>query len=171
VSMTASFQTRDAFGYFRMGLVTGIVDKDALVDWADREIARTPEPEHEVIELALTGRWPYSQIIRLLTGFEGKADYSLSLRLLLAQAGMILEREPDRVTDIVMGLRLLNEEEYFPRNVKVRIAGLKKQLDLFRQGSITIDELTSQLSSLLDEYRDYRQVLCQTVCLAAAEQE
>jgi hypothetical protein len=170
VSMAASFRTRDAFGYFRMGLVTGIVDKHALVQWADCEIARNPSPEHDVIELALTSGQPYSQTIRLLTSFEGKADYSLSLKLLFAHAGLLLERDPRRASEIVMGLRLLNEEEYFPRDIKVRIAQLRNQLDLQRQALLTVEDFTSQLSSFLDQYKDYRPLLCQTVSPLAADQ-
>jgi hypothetical protein len=166
--MTASFRTKDAFGYFRMGLVTGIVDKHALVEWADHEIACNPRPEHEVIELALTGSQPYSQIIRLLTGFEGKADYSLSLQLVLARAGMLLEQDSGRTIEIIMGLRLLNEEEYFPRDVKLRIAELKDRLSLYRQAMLTLEELTLQLASFLDQYKDYRSMLCETVCPPAA---
>jgi len=38
--MDAIIRLQDAFGYFRMGLVTGLVDKPALVAWN--------HPEHDL---------------------------------------------------------------------------------------------------------------------------
>ena len=32
---------KTAFDYFRLGLVTGLVDRQALVAWADQEIMRS----------------------------------------------------------------------------------------------------------------------------------
>lgn len=128
---------KDAFGYFRMGLVTGIVEKQALVEWADNEIDRNPVPEHEIVELSLSGNLPHSQIIRLLNSFEGQADYDLSLGL-------------------------LTEEEYFPEDVTRRLADLRKSLDLYEQTIISFDDLSGQLSRFLEENSDYRPLLDQT---------
>ena len=150
--MDVTIHLKDAFSYFRMGLVTGLVDRPALVDWADSEILRSPSPGHEIMELSLCGRRPYSQIIRLLSGFERGADYRLSLKLLFARAGLLLEAEPGRATDIIMGLRLLNEEEYFPGEIKARLIGLRADLELHRQAALSAEELTARLAGFLAPY-------------------
>ena len=161
--MHASVDHRDAFGYFRMGLVTGLIDKSALVAWADREILRDRTPGHALIELSLSGRRPYSQIIRLLTGFERGADYRVSLKLLFARAGRLLEAEPGRAADIIMGLRLLNEEEYFPAEIKARLLGLRADLELHRQGALSAEDLTDRLAGFLAPFAAYRELLRLTV--------
>jgi hypothetical protein len=157
--MEATVRLKDAFGYFRMGLVTGLVDRPALVAWADREILRSPSPGHEIMELAVCGNRPYSQIIRLLTGFERGADYRLSLKLIFARAGSLLEAEPGRTADIIMGLRLLNEEEYFPGEIKARLLSLRADLELHRQAALSAEELTAHLAGFLAPYSDYRALL------------
>lgn len=162
--MNASFRTKDAYSYFRMGLVTGIVDKQSLVEWADNEIIRNPKPERAIFELSLSGTRPHSQTIWLLHEFERGADYSLSLKLLLARAGILLEQDPEQASAIIMGLRLLNEEEYFPKDVRSKIAGLRDHLDMYEQARITFDDLTERLSEFLSKFADFRALLCQTVC-------
>lgn len=162
--MNTSFRTKDAYSYFRMGLVTGIVDKQSLVDWADSVILHNPSPERAIFELSLSGRRPHSQIIWMLNRFEKGADYALSLKLLLAQAGVSLERDPGRASAIIMGLRLLNEEEYFPKDVGAKITDLRDQLDRYEEGAIPHDELVHRLSEFLGEYAGYRALLNQTVC-------
>jgi hypothetical protein len=163
-SMNASFRTKDAYSYFRMGLVTGIVDKQSLVEWADNEIVRNPEPDRAMFELSLSGSRPHSQTIWLLHEFERGADYSLSLSLLLARAGILLEQDPEQASAIIMGLRLLNEEEYFPKDVRSNIADLRDHLDRYEQASIPFDDLVERLSEFLNKYAHHRGLLCQTVC-------
>jgi hypothetical protein len=162
--MNTGFRTKDAYSYFRMGLVTGIVDKQSLVDWADSVIVRDPNPERAIFDLSLSGRRRHSQIIWMLNRFERGADYTLSLKLLLAQAGVSLERDPGRASAIIMGLRLLNEEAYFPKDVGSKIADLKDHLDTYEKGETPYDELVQRLSQFLGEYADYTSLLGQTVC-------
>ena len=150
---------KQAFGYFRMGLVTGILDKQALVEWADQQILQDPVPEWEVIELSLSGHLPYSQLVRLLTGFQGAADYDLPLKALFARAGIWLEEDPGRAVRIIQGLRLLNEEEYLPADIRRPLADLDGCLDLHRQNGIDLDELTARLSAFLKQYAGYRSLV------------
>jgi len=156
-----NFRNKDVFGYFRMGLVTGIVDKRSVVEWADNEIVRNPIPGHEVIELSLSSNRPYSQIIWLLSSFEGEPDYDLPLKLLLARAGVLLDQDPSRASAIIMGLRLLIEEEHLSKDVKSQLADLKSYLDMYKQTNISFEDLTTRLSSFLDRYADYRPQLNQ----------
>lgn len=154
---------KSAFGYFRMGLVTGMVEKRELIEWADREIVRTPEPDDEIIELALCGSRPYSEIIWLLSSFVSELDYELSLPLLLARAGISFERDPWRARDIIMGLRLLNEEEKLPKGFRIQLASLRNQLERVDQSEGFRDELGAYLSRFLEGYARYRPLLYRTV--------
>lgn len=161
--MTTPLSKRQVFNFFRMGLVTGLVDKPSLIAWADREIMAEAVPDHCVIELALSGRRSYSQIIWLLRGFQGEPDHDLPLKLVLARAGLVVTRDPSRSGEIIMGLRLLNEEEYLPNDVREQIAALRESLDLHRQGQCSLAKLQSHLAAFLDPYLDYRPLLNQLV--------
>ena len=157
------FRTKDAFSYFRMGLVTGLVDKAALIAWTDHQIMQTDSPSNALLELSLSGDRPYSELLWLLHGYERGADYSLSLRLLLAHAGVLLRQDPTRAADIIMGLRLLNEEEYFPKPIKVQLIALRAALDAYQRGEITESELNRHVVDFLQPYIDHAPLLPQTV--------
>lgn len=133
---TTFHTTRQAMSYFRMGLVTGLVTIEELVDWVDRELLRRPDPEEALLTLSLSGRLPHSQLLWLLSDFEGEPDYGRPLTLLLARAADLLRQEPDRLPEIIMGLRLLNEEEYFPGEIGRQIADLRRQLRQAEPGGL-----------------------------------
>lgn len=156
-------ETKDAIGFFRMGLATGLVDKQAVVDWADREIMASRTPGSDVIELSLAGNKSYSQVVWLLGEFEGQPDYGASLGLLLARAGTILEQDPGRAGEIIMGLRLLNAEMYTPQDVKAQLIDLDRDLDQYNQGRLSYAELLERLTSFLAAYSAYRAQLASLV--------
>ena len=147
---------KTAFGYFRLGLVTGLLDKRALVEWADAQIMSSPAPTPEIIELSLSESRPYSEIIWLLSHFEGEPSCELALKLLLAHAGILLESDPDRAPDLIMGLRLLNEEEYLSKEVKIQLTDLECHLKRHAQASLSFQALVGRLAEFLDKYTAYR---------------
>lgn len=157
------FRLKDAFSFFRMGLVTGLVDIPALVVWADHQLMQSDHPPAALLELSLSAGRPYSELIWLLHGYERGADYNLSLKLLLAHAGVLLQQDASRAGEIIMGLRLLNEEEYFPKDVKAQICALRSDLDEYERGAITAAELRDRLALFLDPYAVHRALLGQTV--------
>ena len=159
--MTTHLDHKTAFGYFRMGLVTGLLDKRAPVVWADEQIMSSSTPTSEIIELSLSGNRPYSEIIWLLSYFEGKPSDELSLKLLLARAGVLLESDPGRAPDLIMGLRLLNEEEYLSKEIKNQLTDLKRHLEQHAQASLSFQELVERLTGFLNKYTAYRPQLAQ----------
>jgi hypothetical protein len=161
--MVSKLDRKGAFGYFRMGLVTGIVEKQELIQWADREIIRSLQPEHEIIELSLCGRRPHSEILWLLSSFEGELTYGLSLRLLLARAGLAFERDPTRARELILGLRLLKEEAKLPKGVKSQLVTFQNKLQGYERGSVSLDQLGADLSRFLERYAKYRPLLFGTV--------
>ncbi len=160
-TMSTPLSKRQIFNYFRMGLVTGLVDKPTLIAWADRRIMEEEVPDDRVIELALASRRSYSELIWLLRGFQGEPDHDLPLRLVLARAGVVLEAGAASAEHVIMGLRLLNEEEYLPVAVRHQIAGLRQNLEMCRGGELSRQELHALLAGFLDPYRDGRALLGQ----------
>ena len=144
--------TKQACTYFRMGLVTGLVEIDSLVAWADRMILHTDEPDEIVIDLSLSGRLPHSRLIWLLSQFEETPDYDRPLTLLLGRAATILDEDPDRLEAVIMGLRLLNEEEYFPTAIGREIDGLRQKLENWRRSKISRQEVAAACARFFEPF-------------------
>jgi hypothetical protein len=147
------------FGYFRMGLAIGIVERQAVIAWADRTLLEDPSPSNELIELSLSGHLPYSQLIRLLTSFVPLPDYDLPIKLLLAHAGLSLEREPDRTVDLVISLRLLDAEEYLPGHIRASLADLSLANDQYCQGFLAFPAFFDQVFGFLRPYQSWRPIV------------
>ena len=54
--MNANLSLKDMYSYFRMALVTGIVEKAAVIAWADNQLLLNPQTAYELVELSLAGR-------------------------------------------------------------------------------------------------------------------
>ena len=137
------------FGYFRLGLATGLVERGAVIEWADREVMRRPLPSYEIIELSLSGRLPYSQLIRLLTSFHPSLDYDLPVRLALGRAALLLD-DHHPPEELVASIDLLAAEARLPEEVRA----LLRELDGWAS-----DELYTRLTGLLEPYRGYQHML------------
>ena len=149
----------DAYGYFRLGLATGLVDRSAPIAWADRQILSDRPPTSEILELSLSGHLPYSQLIRLLTICHPSLDYDLPLFMLLARAGLLLERESRSPAELAYSLSLLLAEAILPELVKATISELDVALQDMRLGEITPQELADRLAQTLAPYEVYREWL------------
>jgi hypothetical protein len=135
--------------------VTGLVDIETLVAWADRQILETPLPSPELIELSLSGRLPHSQIIRLLNLFQGIPDYDLPLKALLARAWRLHNGDPEKARKLWLGLRLLNAEERLPQEVRTGLVELVGFYQQFEQGLVSLEELSARLQAFLEPYAIY----------------
>src|SRR4030065_1160731 len=113
--MPSTISEKTVYAFFRLGLVTGLVPKTAVTRWADRQILGGKVPSEEMIELSLSERLPYSQIIYMLNLYQGSPDADLPVRLLLARAGQLLERNAIPAERLIQELNLLNAEEYLAR--------------------------------------------------------
>ncbi len=157
------FSYKEAVGYFRMGLVTGFVSKQELIDWADREIMRHETVEPDIVELSFCGKRPYSEIIWLLGQFEHGSNYQTTINLILARADLIREQNNIPAADIIMGLRLLIEELWLDKATKALLQTLKESLEQYQKQAITHDNLAEQLNQFLTPYRPYRALLTQLI--------
>jgi hypothetical protein len=138
-----------------MGLVSGLIDKETLIAWADKEIMCQTVPLPEIMELSLSVNRPVSEILWLLNSFEGDADYDVPLKLLFARAGVLLAQDAQRAPEIVRGLRLLTEEQYFDKTLSVRLNDLDRWRERSDQGDVSGDELLERLSRFLADYVVY----------------
>jgi hypothetical protein len=143
------------YGYFRMALTTGLVDLQSVIAWADNELMKITHPPEEIMELSLSSRLSYSQMIRLLSSYQGPADYDLPLKMLFARALALYHEDPHRAGDIILGLRLLVAEEYLPAETRHSLIDLDCRLDAFHQGLITYGETARHLSAFLTPYNEY----------------
>lgn len=147
---------QEMFCYWRMGLVTGILDRQAAIAWADREILSTQIPDQDLIELSLAGRMTYSQMIYLLNRLQGAPACDRPLKALLAEAGRLLEAEPGRALEIARGLRLINSEEYLPGEARGQLAELEACLGQFLEGRLPEAEFIRVLGEWLSIYWPYQ---------------
>lgn len=145
---------KELFGYFRMGLVTGLVSKEALIAWADQEIINQTITPVEIIELSLCGKRPYSEIIWLLSQFEHGSNYQTSINLILAQAALRLEQASQSAKIIILGLRLLIEEEWLTKDLKQQLQTLKNKQK--QQPANTDSTLAADLHAFLAPFRQYQ---------------
>lgn len=141
---------QDVFGYFRLGLATGLVERGVVIAWADREVMRRPIPPNEIIELCLSGHLPYSQLIRLLTSFHPSLDYDLPVRLVLARAALLLD-EGHPADELVVSIGLLAAEARLPGEIRELLRELDTNL-----GYLSPPELPGRLAELLRPYRGYQ---------------
>ncbi len=154
-----SLSDSDAYGYFRLGLATGLVERSAPIAWADRQIMSDRPPTSEILELSLSGHLPYSQLIRLLTLCHPSLDYDLPLFMLLARAGLLLESEQRSPAELAYSLSLLLAESILPALLKGTLSDLEAAWQDQRLGVITSQELADRLAQALAPYEVYREWL------------
>ena len=139
--------------------MTGLVERQEVIAWADGELLTAERPDNQVIELSLSGRLPHSQLIRLLTSFSGALQDDLPVQLLLAHADQLLEQDPPRADELILGVRLLNAEEFISPHIRGIINQLRDAQARCRQGTLSQAALAAQLAQTLREFRPYRSLL------------
>ena len=154
----------DVFSYFRLGLATGLVEKQAVLAWADQQLLQNPNADERIIELSLSGSLPYSQLIWRLSSFLVQTEYNLPLKLLFARAGSILAANPERASELIQSLRLLIAEEHLPQGVRLQLTILECDLDLDRHGVIAQAGMVARLLAFLESYQEFQRELSQVDC-------
>lgn len=114
----------EILSYFRMGMATGLVDKDAVAVWVDQRLVAEPEPAYELIELSLNVSRSYSQVIGLLNRLEGPFFKPAALEMILARAEWQLEQDPARAVELLSALRLLLPETLLPAEARAALNAL-----------------------------------------------
>jgi hypothetical protein len=153
-----SEQTVSIFNHFcflRLGLVTGLVEKESVVAWADDMLVRENPPDFGVIELSLSRQLSLAQVVGLLNRLQGKVSYDMPLKLLFARAGGRLAAGSMSVTEIIQGLRLLLAETYLPVPVRQAIGELDQALTRSLEGLLSEADLRGRLAAFLEPYALY----------------
>lgn len=149
----------EVFLFFRLGLVTGLVDQKALVAWADRTIEQNPNPSDEILELALSGKRPLSEMLWLLSSFVDSPQFDRPLKLLFTAAGLHLEEAEIRSPNIISDLLLVAAETLLPQDSKAQLGILEKYRSAYQQNALSAAELSKKLASFLQPYSAYRTAL------------
>ena len=148
------------FTFFRMGLATGLVERQAVTAWADRQVLASTVPDPHIIELSLAGGQPHSQLIGLLNQLlQGFVDYDLPIKLLFAHAGGLLENEPGQALEIAQSLLLLLAEEFLPRELLSELYSIEGDLELFQLSMLSLQSLRNRLERFLSLYASFRPML------------
>jgi hypothetical protein len=140
----------DYYEYFRMGLVCGLVEPQAVIEWADQRLMQDESPDPQVIDLSLCASQSLSQIVWLLNQLTPKPAYTHSLPMLFARAGEALRQNPARLAGLILGLRLLKAEEWLPKDLRSRLTLLEDRLEDQRQGRISTADLETDLKDFLE---------------------
>lgn len=153
----------EIFLFFRLGLVTGILETKTLIAWADREIETNPNFSEEVVELSLSSNRPLSEILWVLSSFVIKPKFDRPLKLLFAAAGLLLEENETRSAEIISDLLLVTAETLISQNTKLQMVLLENYRTEFRQKTISLSDLTKKLSGFLNPYSVYRPQLIKII--------
>jgi len=139
-----------------MGMVTGLIKKEEVINWADHELLASDKPDHEVIDLSLAGHMPYSQIIGLLNTFQGNPDHKLPVYMVLAHA---LYRSNNHLLDdvkIIMGIRLIKAEANMDKEIIEGLTIIEEGLKDHTNNRLPIEGLHQILISFLNQYSKYQ---------------
>jgi hypothetical protein len=151
-----SMRNKDKFEFFRIGMVTGLIQKEEVVRWADAELLSGGKPDPEVIEVSLAGRLPYSQIIGLMNTFRGNPDHRLPVNMALAYALSKSRGNPGNAGEIIQGIRLIRAEYGIEGRVSEGLAALENDLERNRTGALSAGELHDRLLEFLAGFATYQ---------------
>ncbi len=143
-----------------MALVLGFLIPKQVSDWADRQLLSRSTISEEIIELSLSARLPFSQIIKNLNLYQGAHDYGLPLNLVLAHAGVILDGDPAVAPmKLWLGLRLLLAEDNLPATVRQRLLALEDNSGGLELQKTDPSEFRNEIRIFLSPYQEWRDLL------------
>ena len=153
--MTEILTDQIVYTFFRLGLVSGLLPREAVFAWVDCQILQRELPTEALIELSLAERLSYSQVAHLLNVYQEGADLNLPAKMLLAQAGRLLKQDAGQVVRLIQGLSLLNAEYYLSTDLRTGITNLDTCLQEYRSGSVTQAQLVKCLAVYLRRFNLY----------------
>jgi hypothetical protein len=149
-------RNKDKFEFFRMGMVSGLIEREVVIKWADHELISSDKPDHEVIDLSLAGHLPYSQIIGLLNTFQGNPDHKLPVYMVLAHALVKSKNNILDAVNIILGIRLIKAEANIDKEIIEGLTSLEEALKDHTNGNLPIEELHHKLQLFLNHYSKYQ---------------
>jgi hypothetical protein len=146
----------DLLEVFRLGLHTGILDRQIVIDWADQLVIQEETPDYFLIELSLSGRSSLNDLIRLLDEYLGENKPEVSKRVILGcllhqyRGGRITLEKAVRAIDwLAMQIDYSAEEHSF-------MAGVDADYNLAAEGVCgTFPEIEIFLLRFLSVYQGF----------------
>jgi len=136
MTMQTGISRQAVYAFFRMGLVTGLVQPDEVIAWADARLLEAEgAPDYDLVELSMAARHTLSQLAGLLNQLQGEhVKYPAALELLFDRARQRLEEHPESAAVLVYDLKLLLSEYHLPQATRAALnrldaAGLSAFLD------------------------------------------
>lgn len=152
--MSAAPTHPQIYAYFRMALATGLLTPQEMIAWTDRELLKVDLPSEELMDLSLSGRQPYSQLIGLLNHMQSWPKDPTPLGLVFARARTKLQQNPERLCSLLQSLLLINAEAHLPGEIRRGLAMLADSLEHHQQGQLSQEELSSRLMAFLECHAD-----------------
>lgn len=150
---------KDIFEFFRLALVSCLMEKEELIQWADEELLTKNLMNNDVIELSLSGQLPYSQLIGMLNTFQGIADRELPAKLLFSYALSKDSTNINQIQALISGFQVLNAENYCNKEVKKQLTVLENHLARYKKSKLTLEELQNHLDLFLNQYIEYQDIV------------
>lgn len=114
----------DLLEVFRLGLHTGIIERQVIIEWADRLVMQKATPNYFLVELSLGGRTNINDFIGLLDGYIGENQPQVSKRVILGcllhqyRSGQLTLQKAVRAIDwLAIHVEYLEEEHSFMAGV------------------------------------------------------
>ncbi len=146
----------DLLEVFRLGLHTGILDRQIVVEWADQLVMQQEAPAYLLIELALGGRSNINDFIGLLDEHTGEYKPEVSKRVILGyllhqfiNSQITLEKAVRAIDWLAMHVDFSKEEHSF-------MAGIDDDYNLANEGICgTLFEIEAFLLRFLLIYQNF----------------
>lgn len=146
----------DLLEVFRLGLHTGIVERQVVVEWADQLVMQEETPDYFLIELSLGSRNNINDFIGLLNKYIGKNKPDVSKRVILGlllhqyRIGQItLQKAVQAIEWLALHVEYSEEEHSF-------MAGVDDDYNLANEGICgTFSEIKIFLLRFLSVYQEF----------------
>lgn len=146
----------DLLEVFRLGLHTGVLERQIVVEWADQLVMQEDTPNYFLIELALSGRKNSNDFIRILDEHIEKNKPEASKRVILGlllhryKTGQItLQKAVQAIDWLAININYSEEEHSF-------MAGVDDDYNLVNEGICgTFSEIETFLLQFLGVYQEF----------------
>jgi hypothetical protein len=137
----------------RIGIGGGWLKVSEAVEWADQQIAATPEPHASLIAIAAAAGCSWGEMVTLLRDVPGTADASVVMRACLADLLDVLQREPELARDAARWLEWAADQGLLPdAEFGWEATALADAFALADQTIGTVAEAESRLVAFLNRY-------------------
>lgn len=134
-------------------LYGGFVTKDEVIAWADRQLERTPRPDIELIEVAMSGKRHIIDVANLLKEIQGDVDSELVYQGVFDAMLHKLNENPALERHIIRILFEMAQENEAPNEAaKAEMYHLDYAFSLAIEGFGSLADVSRDLHGFLRRY-------------------